>query len=1424
MFKKMKGYKIFQKVMVFMLVVAMLIGTNAGLVLPEYTANAEDAFGVIEDDFYLTWDGKHSGVNWATMSGPGGYTTDTMCIHPLMSTGNSKQPYVAYYNREKGPNSSLTFMQDIVGLNSDQFAKLRYMTTFGLANKVRDTQIAIWEYLYRMRPDMYSRRTSATQKYELTPELMDYWTGAAEADIGYEGRIKVNKGDLVYPGDTANVRLMYDDEPYDLATVSQIGDERLGPFYIDWDDTASTFSPALAQMSYGANKSTTPVFTFDNPELRIVLEDGRAVKEIPLGEKFYVVCRSNTLSSEGANFALPLISKNPIVKSFPEEKMFYSYNSQFQYTTSDTIVEKVEFEINTFFTAISHTVTIEKEVTLYNGTNVDPNPSYEDFKEMEIGDTALFKQTITNTGLETIALGFSVSNYNDGTNYPTWRFNNLSSWVIGSAGYNNYYYVSDNYVDQNGVTTAVFSGEMYLYRNGNYVGLSMLQVSYDRYGGVGVILVEPGEAVVLYVRKPIPAYGVYSNTIDLVAVNSDTIVDSPSASVKVTNKKDRLGIVKMLEDNGYRTAMDGCEFTIEQFDNLDFSGSPSRTETISPSGMSGADFDFDLVYGSSYIISETATPDHFESNIGPKYYVTYTEEDDVRIYTDSGLTNEVDISTVAKTVDASNPDMTTYSLTVVNTPNPDVPRARLQVWKYDEEGYEPSDLIDGSLVGTGASTRWTGAMYGILRCSGADFEDGGEAYGAMLECNKPDENFIDLSPGKYILYEYSAPDGYEIDDTVYWITVDDDGAMSIVNKSTRTGDQVGYISGTQDMKAKIEMSTTDEGNVLGTISAHNKKKEYKFNLVKKNTNGDVLPNIKFTIEGAFGTDYGPIERTTDVNGKISFDSVNVDGIYKISEITVDDVYYDIPDYYIRATDGLMYISGGPDFHGEVRVHPGGYVFVKNDKGEYTNEIVADNLEGIDSDVIACSEVDITVVNIPVVLPSPTPGPTMKPLPTTKPTPEPTSAATPTPEPTYTVTHEFESGTAGKDLPDEVKALLPADITDLKDGDPVAVETSFETSVKVDGGTWTFVEWDKDDLVIDGEDGEFIGKWTYSADPTPTPEPTYKVTHEFESGTAGKDLPPEVLDLLPDDITDLKDGDKIGIDDLPVTEVEVDDGTWTFVEWDKDEVTIGGDDEQVIGKWEFTPKPTVTPTPEYKIVHEFESGTEGKDLPPEVLDLLPSDKTGLADGQVVVVDQLPNTSVKVDGGTWTFVEWDKETITISGTDDAFKGKWVFTPDVNRETVNITGVKRWEHKNNPMANWPTSITINILGNGKIVLSFELTEKEHWMYSYDLPKYDEDGKEIVYTVDEVAVKDYSKNVNGYDITNTFTGSGYVYSDNGDTDTDTIPVPVPDSGYAREYNPKSVPTGDETNLWIWVMTMLGCALILIAVMLVRKSKKISK
>ena len=254
----------------------------------------------------------------------------------------------------------------------------------------------------------------------------------------------------------------------------------------------------------------------------------------------------------------------------------------------------------------------------------------------------------------------------------------------------------------------------------------------------------------------------------------------------------------------------------------------------------------------------------------------------------------------------------------------------------------------------------------------------------------------------------------------------------------------------------------------------------------------------------------------------------------------------------------------------------------------------------------------------------------------------------TPAPTYKATHEFVSGTAGKELPQAVKALLPADKPDLADGTKTTPTQPSKTEVKTTEGTWTFKSYDKTEEIINGADVKFVGTWDF------TPAPTYKATHEFVSGTAGKELPQEVKSLLPSDKPDLADGTKATPTQPMKTEVKTADGTWTFKSYDKAEETINGADAHFVGTWDFTPAPT------YKVTHEFVSGTAGKELPQAVKDLLPSDKSDLADGTKATPTQPVKTEVKTADGTWTFKSYDKAEETINGADAHFVGTWNFTP--------------------------------------------------------------------------------------------------------------------------------------------------------------------
>ena len=235
----------------------------------------------------------------------------------------------------------------------------------------------------------------------------------------------------------------------------------------------------------------------------------------------------------------------------------------------------------------------------------------------------------------------------------------------------------------------------------------------------------------------------------------------------------------------------------------------------------------------------------------------------------------------------------------------------------------------------------------------------------------------------------------------------------------------------------------------------------------------------------------------------------------------------------------------------------------------------------------------------------------------------------TPAPTYKATHEFVSGTPGKELPQEVKVLLPADQTDLKDGSQATPTQPSQTEVKTAEGTWSFKSYDKTSATINGADAHFVGTWEF----TPAPTVTHKATHEFVSGTPGKELPQEVKALLPADQTNLKDGSQATPAQPSQIEVKIAEGTWSFKSYDKTSETVNGSDVKFIGTWEFTASPV--PTLTHKAVHEFVSGTPGKELPQEVKALLPADQTDLKDGSQAIPTQPSQTEVKIAEGTWSF---------------------------------------------------------------------------------------------------------------------------------------------------------------------------------------------
>ncbi|WP_217368448.1 Cna B-type domain-containing protein, partial [Bacillus pacificus] len=102
--------------------------------------------------------------------------------------------------------------------------------------------------------------------------------------------------------------------------------------------------------------------------------------------------------------------------------------------------------------------------------------------------------------------------------------------------------------------------------------------------------------------------------------------------------------------------------------------------------------------------------------------------------------------------------------------------------------------------------------------------------------------------------------------------------------------------------------------------------------------------------------------------------------------------------------------------------------------------------------------------------------------------------------------------------------------------------------------------------------------------------------------------------------------------------------------------------------------------------------------------------------------------------------------------------------------VEGTKTWNDNN--ATDRPSSIKVDLLQNGKVVDTKEVTVETNWKYTFEkLQAYDANGVAYKYEVKEQAVPGYESKVNGTDITNTKVGETKVegtktWNDNNTTD----------------------------------------------------------
>ena len=145
-------------------------------------------------------------------------------------------------------------------------------------------------------------------------------------------------------------------------------------------------------------------------------------------------------------------------------------------------------------------------------------------------------------------------------------------------------------------------------------------------------------------------------------------------------------------------------------------------------------------------------------------------------------------------------------------------------------------------------------------------------------------------------------------------------------------------------------------------------------------------------------------------------------------------------------------------------------------------------------------------------------------------------------------------------------------------------------------------------------------------------------------------------------------------------------------------------------------------------------------------------------------EVTSQTITADNGwKWSFTDLDKykkgKEIKYTVSEDAVtdyttevKG-YNITNTHTPEKISISGSKTWDDNDNQDGKRPSSIIVNLLADGEKVDSKTVTASDNWSWSFTgLDKYNS-GTEIVYTISEDTVADYTTVVDGYNITNTHT-----------------------------------------------------------------------
>lgn len=114
-----------------------------------------------------------------------------------------------------------------------------------------------------------------------------------------------------------------------------------------------------------------------------------------------------------------------------------------------------------------------------------------------------------------------------------------------------------------------------------------------------------------------------------------------------------------------------------------------------------------------------------------------------------------------------------------------------------------------------------------------------------------------------------------------------------------------------------------------------------------------------------------------------------------------------------------------------------------------------------------------------------------------------------------------------------------------------------------------------------------------------------------------------------------------------------------------------------------------------------------------------------------------------------INYKIDEVTVPGYELELDGNILINTHIP-ETTTITGAKIWHDKNNQDGIRPSNLIVILYANGTEVARQIVTDETNWVYTFkDLPK-NSNGKEIDYTIQEVAVPQYNLTANDINLLN--------------------------------------------------------------------------